>query len=247
MTRGSFLRAVRDDAMRTLAIGDIHGCFTALKTLAEFVPFGADDQLITLGDYVDRGPDTCAVVDWLIMWSKQRSLIALRGNHELMMLAARSSEEAYRNWIACGGNAALRSYSHLGDEGRLIDVPDSHWDFLENQTTAYYESETHFFVHANAYPDCPLDEQPDLMLYWESVQWPSKHQSGKVMVCGHTPQRGGVPTNWGHAVCIDTGACRQGWLTCLEPETGRYWQSNQAGETRKDWLDEPGMDQRDAE
>ncbi len=51
---------------RCLAIGDIHGCFDALTTLEAFVPFEADDCLITLGDYTSRGPDSRKVLDWLI-------------------------------------------------------------------------------------------------------------------------------------------------------------------------------------
>ncbi len=63
-------------AMRYLAVGDIHGCFTALKTLAEYVPFKPDDTLITLGDVVDRGPDSDAVVRWLIDYRTRGKLIA---------------------------------------------------------------------------------------------------------------------------------------------------------------------------
>ena len=57
------------------------------------------------------------------------------------------------------------------------------------------------------------------------------------MVCGHTKQRSGRPRNWGHAVCIDTWVYGDGWLTCLDVRTGRYWQANQAGQTRTDYLD----------
>ena len=53
--------------MRTLAVGDIHGCYAALTTLAALVPFRPTDTLITLGDYVDRGPDSFAVLDWLMI------------------------------------------------------------------------------------------------------------------------------------------------------------------------------------
>ena len=57
--------------MRYLAVGDIHGCFKALTTLAAFVPFQRDDLLITLGDYVNRGPDSCSVLDWLIAYQRR--------------------------------------------------------------------------------------------------------------------------------------------------------------------------------
>jgi serine/threonine protein phosphatase 1 len=223
--------------MRHLAIGDIHGCFRALTTLAAFVPFGPDDVLVTLGDYVDRGPDTCAVLDWLIATQQTRRLIPLRGNHEIMMLDARDDETHLRRWLRAGGRETLESYSPRGDGGRLTDVPDVHWDFLETETRDWYETETHFFVHANAYPDIPLADQPDYMLYWEKFDDPPPHESGKIMVCGHTSQKSGVPLSVGHAVCIDTWAYGNGWLTCLDVGSGRYWQANQRGEMRTGWLD----------
>ena len=227
--------------MRCLAVGDIHGCSTALMTLAAFVPFGADDLLVTLGDYVNRGPDSSGVLDWLIAYRQQGNrLVALRGNHELMMLRARADHEAFRRWVECGGDATLASYGLSGDRGLLVDVPASHWEFLEKGTSAWFETSTHFFVHANAYPDCALEEQPDFMLYWESFDDPPPHESGKVMVCGHTSQKTGKPRSVGHAVCIDTWACGRGWLTCLDVGSGRYWQANQRGETRRAWLEETG-------
>lgn len=217
--------------MRHLAIGDIHGCFKALTTLAAFVPCQPDDVVITLGDYVDRGPDSCAVLDWLIAYRRKATLVALRGNHEIMMLQARD-DERFKRWMEYGGDATLASYSPFGDAGRLVDVPDSHWEFLEQQTCGWFETATHFFVHANAYPSYALTEQPDYMLYWESFGNPTPHESGKIMVCGHTPQKSGTPRNIGHAICIDTWACGKGWLTCLDVASGRYWQANQRGETR---------------
>src|SRR2546421_12463310 len=103
--------------MRYLAVGDVHGCFTALTTLAAFVPFGPDDVLVTLGDYVDRGPDSCAVLDWLIHRGRRGKLVAPRGNHEIMMLEARQGEEEMKTWLEVGGDAALASYSPFGDKG----------------------------------------------------------------------------------------------------------------------------------
>jgi serine/threonine protein phosphatase 1 len=155
-----------------------------------------------------------------------------------MMLRARDDPESMKHWIWCGGDAVLKSYAPPGRDGTLLDVPVRHWQFIEERLLAWYEIDTHFFVHANAWPDYPLDEQPDLMLYWEPLNWPPPHQSGKVMVCGHTSQKTGLPKYFGHAVCIDTWACGEGWLTCLDPATGQYWQANQKGETRNAFLDE---------
>jgi serine/threonine protein phosphatase 1 len=68
---------------------------------------------------------------------------------------------------------------------------------------------------------------------------PAPHESGKIMVCGHTSQKVGRPRNVGHAVCIDTRAYGEvGWLTCLDVASGRYWQANQKGETRAGWLED---------
>jgi serine/threonine protein phosphatase 1 len=218
--------------MRYLAIGDIHGCFTALTTLAAFVPFTPDDVLITLGDYVDRGPNSSAVLDWLITYARNGKIVSLRGNHDLLMLGARKSEIDLSWWLRLGGDATLASYAPLGQTGRLADVPDEHWNFLENQTKPWFEIDTHFFVHANADPALPLVQQPETMLYWESFFNPPPHESGKIMVCGHTPQKMGIPLNLGHAVCIDTWVYGDGWLTCFDVATGLYWQANQRGETR---------------
>jgi serine/threonine protein phosphatase 1 len=219
--------------MRTLTFGDIHGCYRALTALAEAARVVPNDLVITLGDYVDRGPNSYAVLDWLVARLKTGPLVALRGNHEIMMLRARDDASQRQEWLANGGDATLSSFSPFGDPGTILDIPDEHWAFLEAECREWHETDSHFFVHANAYADMPLIEQPEFMLFWEQFNEPSQHQSGKIMVCGHTPQRSGRPKNLGHAICIDTWAYRRGWLTCLEVATGRYWQANEAGEIAK--------------
>jgi serine/threonine protein phosphatase 1 len=223
--------------MRHLAIGDIHGCIRALTTLAAFVPFQPEDELIVLGDYIDRAPASRAVLDWLIARRQQGPFIALRGNHEAAMLKARYSADGLLTWKEMGGDWALRSYAPLWRAGTVDDVPEEHWKFLAN-TRRYWETARHFFVHANAHPEISLHEQHDYMLLWEFFNNPPPHCSGKVMVCGHTPQKTGRPWSIGHAVCIDTGACLGLWLTCLDVDTGHYWQANEKGETREGWLNE---------
>ena len=71
---------------RHLAIGDIHGCITALRTLVSFVAPRADDTIVTLGDYVDLGPESSPVVAFVIELGKSQKLVPLRGNHEIMMV-----------------------------------------------------------------------------------------------------------------------------------------------------------------
>jgi serine/threonine protein phosphatase 1 len=225
--------------MRLLAIGDIHGCVRAFDTLLARVHPGPRDRIVTLGDYVDRGPDSKGVLDRLLALDESGCLIALRGNHDVMMLQAREGAMEEMEWRLCGGDATLTSYAPRSAIGKLEYVPKEHWEFLERKCLDWYEAERHFFVHANASPDVPLADQPCYMLHWEKLGHPAPHVSGKIMVCGHTQQRSGLPLNLGHAVCIDTWAYGHGWLTCLEVTSGRYWQANQAGEEREGWLEEP--------
>lgn len=219
--------------MRTLAIGDIHGCYRSLAALEAHVKISSKDRLITLGDYVDRGPDSKSVIQWLIDRDADGNLIPLRGNHEVMMLAARESARDRDVWLACGGNAVLASYC----TNDLDAIPDAHWQFLTSRLRAHWQTNTHFFVHANACADMLLDEQPDFMLYWEPFDDPAPHESGLTMVCGHTAQRSGVPLDVGHAICIDTWVYGRGWLTCLDVDARYCWQANESGDTRSFWLD----------
>jgi serine/threonine protein phosphatase 1 len=210
--------------MRQFAIGDIHGCLAALVRLDQELQFRSTDVVVTLGDYVDRGPDTRGVIEFLIALSGRCQLIPLRGNHEVMMLRAREDRSALADWVSNGGAKTLDSYGAKDFE----DVPESHWNFLES-TRPHHESARDFFVHANAYPDFALADQPDYMLYWEFLGEPAPHESGKRMICGHTAQKSGKILDLGHTVCIDTYAHGGGWLTCLETRTNSYWQASQKG------------------
>lgn len=218
--------------MRILAIGDIHGCLLAFDTLLAMAEPGPEDWLVTLGDYVDRGPDSCGVMDRLVELAAGGRLIALRGNHEEMMLDARRDKIVYSLWLQYGGDQTLDSYARHGYDGTLAGVPAAHWNFLENQCVDWFEASSHFSVHASVDPDKPLAEQPITMLRWQKFERPAPHRSGKTMICGHTYQESGFPRNLGHAVCIDTWIYGDGWLTCLDVESGHFWQANQQGQQR---------------
>jgi serine/threonine protein phosphatase 1 len=238
--------------MRYLAIGDIHGYADVLDRLLELVRPRPEDEIITVGDYVDRGPDSKGVLDRLIELNKTGQLTALRGNHDFMMLQARQGGPAYFEWLLCGGRTTLDSYGinwnapdwsdgNLLDwvEPSIQDIPAAHWHFLEEVCVDWYEIDTHFFVHAQADPRLPFEDQPLYLLHWEALYEIDPHVSGKIMVCGHTKQKSGRPRNWGHAVCIDTWVYGEGWLTCLDVKSGKYWQANKHGEVREDRLEEP--------
>jgi serine/threonine protein phosphatase 1 len=224
---------------RVLAIGDIHGCYIALRTLVENVPLADDDLLITLGDYVDRGPRSKDVLDWLIERHKGGNLIPLKGNHEWIMLKAQDDIQTMMSWFNdhVGGKATVDSYSPEDGHrlAQLCDIPEAHWDFLHNQTRRHHETDTHLFVHANALPLLPLNAQPDEYLIWRHLERESQqaHISGKTLICGHTAQRSGLPLDLGHTICIDTYAMGGGWLTCFEPSTRYCWQANERGEFRE--------------
>src|SRR5262245_20585029 len=134
---------------RILAIGDVHGCSTALAALLKAIDLHPDDTIITLGDYVDRGLDSKGVLDQLIALADRCHLVPLLGNHDEMMLNARNGKDDFRFWMNCGGIVALHSY---GPSGRLDLIPPAHFRFLE-RCVSYFETETHFVTHANYKPD----------------------------------------------------------------------------------------------
>ncbi|MFO0905916.1 MAG: metallophosphoesterase family protein [Pirellulales bacterium] len=216
--------------MRTIAIGDIHGCVRALSTILDRVPLDRDDLVVFLGDYIDRGPDTRGVIDQILKLCDTHQVITLRGNHEAMLLESLRGGPVESFWIGqCGGNRTLASYG-----GGLQEIPAAHLQFFE-QCRRFHETDTHLFVHANYGADEPLDEQPDEVLLWQHLSWsvPERHQSGKQAVVGHTPQRSGKVLDLGHLRCIDTACFAGGWLTALDVMSGRYWQANEQGAFRE--------------
>jgi serine/threonine protein phosphatase 1 len=213
--------------MRTLAIGDVHGCRRALDALLDVVAPAAGDTVVFLGDYVDRGPDTRGVIERLLAWPAGVRLVTLRGNHEEMMLWAFEDAEKREYWRRVGGEEVLQSYGLTG----LEEFPEEHRAFLES-TGRLFEAEHDILVHAGVVPELSLDAQPDTALYWERFPPAGRHVSGKRVVCGHTLQPSGEPNDLGYAVCIDTGCYVTGWLTCLDVAAGRYWQASERGRTR---------------
>jgi serine/threonine protein phosphatase 1 len=218
---------------RTIAIGDVHGCLPALRTLVDAIDPGADDTVIPLGDYIDRGPDSKGVVDLLIALAGRCRLIPLLGNHEEALLDAFRDPAALRKWLTLGGTDALWSYGWVpgGPRRALADwFPDSHRRFFE-ACRPYHETATHLFLHAGYVPDLPMVEQPGPALRWRvtDAAVTKSHHSGKVAIVGHTPQKSGAILDLGYLKCIDTNCVRGGWLTALEVGAGRVWQADRSG------------------
>jgi serine/threonine protein phosphatase 1 len=213
---------------RTIAIGDIHGCARALAALVEAIRPGPHDEIVTLGDYIDGGPDSRGVLNQLVALAARCRLVPLMGNHEQMLLAALESSSQRPSWLQSGGDATLASYgSAAGPEA----IPGEHLQFVRG-CRPYHETGSHIFVHANYWPNQPMANLSSTVLYWEPLQpeWVGQHYSGKTVIVGHTPQPDGRILDRGFLKCIDTDCWRGGCLTALEVRTGRTWQANQRGE-----------------
>lgn len=213
---------------RTIAIGDIHGCSEALRALVAAIDPQPADTIVTLGDYIDRGPDSRGVIDQILGLEKRCRVVPLLGNHELMLLDALQNPYAVGPWRDCGGDATLASYG-----GSLVKIPGSHLEFIR-RCRRYYETATHFFVHANYQDDVPLDEQPDYLLFWEHLFFaqPRPHDNDKIAIVGHTSQKSGEILDLGYVVCIDTFCHGSGWLTALDVGSGKLWQADRYGKLR---------------
>jgi serine/threonine protein phosphatase 1 len=225
-------------AARTIAIGDIHGCSAALAALIDAIAPSAEDTIVALGDYIDRGPDSRGVLERLIALGARCRLMPLLGDHEEMLLDALRDNANLRKWLACGGAETLRSYGWApGSQRRRVAdwIPEAHRVFL-NRCVPYHETATHLFVHAGYVPDLPMNQQPALAIRWRvtDARTASPHCSGKTAIVGHTRQLSGEVLDLGFLSCIDTNCVRGGWLTALDTTTGRIWQTDRAGRLRVD-------------
>jgi serine/threonine protein phosphatase 1 len=213
--------------MRTFAIGDIHGCLISLETLLSSLELKADDQLIFLGDYVDRGPQTCGVIERLISLSQTTNAVFLRGNHDDWMLDARTNRKMFNSWLHVGGKETLQSYGTIN----LQHIPSEHFDFLE-QTRVFYETEYEIFAHASV-SYLPLELNTPRLLMWGNLFDIEEHSSGKRIIVGHSSQNNGLPLNKGFVVCVDTHCYGGGWLTALDVYNDHVYQANEDGKTRQ--------------
>jgi len=211
-----------------LVIGDIHGCLVSLEMMLEVVSPSREDLLVTLGDYVDRGPDSKGVIERLLRLKETHNFLYLMGNHEIQMIRALETRQDRERFLSglCGGQDTLDSYG-----GGFEDVPEGHWDFMK-RAKLYHELEDYILVHAGVEAGLPVDDQDRETYYYQRFYSQKPHQSGKTVVCGHTIQ-GDLPTNLGHAICLDTCAYGGGWLSALDLDSGRIWQTNEKGESRE--------------
>ena len=225
---------------RVYAVGDIHGRADLLDELIALIE--ADEQtrgpaettLIFLGDIVDRGPGSAAVIDRLrALRAVRHDVRFLLGNHEEIFLGALDGEpKALRLFCRIGGRETVLSYGMDAAEYERLDyeelvqrletlVPDEHRDFLNGFEDMIVIGD-YAFVHAGVRPDTPLDLQRTADLRW--IRDPFlDHRTAleKTIVHGHTMTD--EIERRGHRIGIDTGAYASGRLTALGIENGETW------------------------
>ena len=217
---------------RVYAIGDIHGRLDLLKIVHEKIlqhaqGYTGDITVVYLGDYIDRGPHSMQVVDYLLSEPlPDFKSVYLLGNHEDMLLEfIESSHWAVgKNWLNYGGLLTLLSYGvsiegiHNFNELSKIrtkflnNCPISHRQFFRSLQLSF-ELGGYFFVHAGIKPKLPLNKQKNDDLLWIRYDFlNSSKQFEKVIVHGHSVTE--VPELKSNRIGLDTGACFSGCLSC---------------------------------
>ena len=217
--RGIFVR-------RYVLISDIHGELEMFEQLLEKMQYNpAEDQLVLLGDYVDRGPNSRGVLN-KVMELKEEGAIVLRGNHDDMLLAAAKGEEnAWERWWKNGALPTLLSYDPTITEQVLPDTEEfqKHIAFIE-ELDYYVETEDYIFVHGGVDPDTPVAETDPYVLIWIRDKFHKGYHGDKTVVFGHTttPNLHDDPENFNvffgenRIIGIDGGAVYGGQLNGLE-------------------------------
>ncbi len=228
---GSSVAAVPNNH-RIYAIGDIHGCTDLLTEIYGKIAEDnrckapAEATIVHLGDYIDRGPDSRGVIDFLLSnpqpWLHK---IWLKGNHEDHLMSFCAGEAARPSWFRAGAMSTFRSYGVAID-----DPPDApmqtkardvfraalrgpHEEFLQNLPISYVAGD-YFFVHAGVRPGVPFERQTEADMVWIRDPFLSSDEDfGKVVVHGHTITD--KPVVRANRIGIDTGAVVSGKLTCL--------------------------------
>ncbi len=175
-----------DAPPRRFVIPDIHGCNLTFQTLVEeIIALRKDDDLYLLGDYMDRGPRSREVIQYVMeLMEKGYRIFPLRGNHEEMFLNACADRSQYRTWILNGGYAALDSFG-VND---ACDVPLHFHSFCSN-LPYFYLLDDYLLVHAGFNLEAEEPYADTQAMLWNRTRTMSKeHLGGRTMICGHTPQ-----------------------------------------------------------
>jgi serine/threonine protein phosphatase 1 len=206
---------------RLIAIGDIHGRLKKLEGLLGKISPQPDDQIVFLGDYIDRGAESYGVVELVLsLKADLENVVTLRGNHEdyvASLFFGNMNKRDLHIWLTMnGGNLTMSSYRR-----RSLYLKE-HQDFYLNLLLSY-ETEHYFFCHAGVRPGVPLAEQkPSDLLEIRDRFLKSEADFGKVVVHGHHPVD--KPDIRPNQINIDTGAGKYGPLTAIELPSLKIWQ-----------------------
>jgi serine/threonine protein phosphatase 1 len=213
--------SARDDDPRlnsatplTYAVGDIHGSLMKLRRLITGCTEHAEGRparFVFLGDYIDRGPESAGVIDYLIALQGRLpgGVVALKGNHEAIALEVFDGTAPEDFWLSQGGEETLASYGVAAPQL----LPRAHIDWMR-ALPLRYDDGSRFFVHAGIDPERPLGEQNERDLIWIREPFLSdRRDHGRLIVHGHTPVAARTPDLRSNRLNIDTGAVYGGPLT----------------------------------
>jgi serine/threonine protein phosphatase 1 len=214
------------------AIGDVHGEFGKLDRLLDYIRedarvLGAAHQIVFLGDLIDRGPESRAVVQCVLDTARRGEAIAIKGNHEELMLNAFVNWDTtgVHYWAINGGDETIASYKAFNGECRdWRDAIDSHHLYFMRNLPTIFRDETRglVFVHGGIDPKVFPQCSDEIRLWTRSQKffdpgrWPDRPElEGVVVVHGHTPTRDFAPHMNARRINVDTGACFGGPLTSV--------------------------------
>jgi serine/threonine protein phosphatase 1 len=171
--------------MRQFAIGDIHGCHKTLLALLDSINYHESDELYFLGDYVDRGDDSKAVLDTLLDLQKHGNVLCLRGNHEQIMLDAFDSEpNEFEEWLL-----GIGAETYLSLLGATETEMMGYLDFMNNLPLVHTVGD-YIMVHGgiNFNQTDPLSSTHQMMWlrdWYDKIdyQW----LGNRYILHGHTP------------------------------------------------------------
>jgi serine/threonine protein phosphatase 1 len=225
-------------ASRIYVIGDIHGRLDLLDQVIGKIGLDlkrapcTEAATVTLGDYIDRGPNSRGVIERLMQNPFPTAFIPLKGNHEELFETFIEDPSIGNQWRRLGGLETLHSYGvpvstlmvgkGFDQAAKLLreKVPETHFAFLKSLKTST-SSELFFLCHAGVRPGIPLDRQSTRDLLWIREEFlNSPMDFGKRVIHGHTPTS--MPEVLANRLNIDTGAFMTGRLTCLVLEGERH-------------------------
>ncbi len=207
---------------RIFAIGDIHGCFDKLMSIMDTIDIDLKkDTLVFIGDYIDRGPGSKAVVDYLIeLGRREPHVVFLKGNHEMLLEHYLDGSDS-ATFLYNGGQATLDSYLQSCPDKQAYPIPPEHLEFFSN-LRLYHETDEYIFVHAGLSAKVALEKQDEWDMLWIRDEFIySDFDFEKRVIFGHTAFR--APLVLDNKIGIDTGAVYGNKLTCLELPAVRFF------------------------